>query len=410
MIASGGVGALRAPVRRHPHRRRRRGAGGQHLPLRRVHGRRRPRRCWRATAFRCASDGAPRGAAARGAHHRRPVEAQQAAGGRPARACGRRPTACARRCSTGSARTCRGWRCLDAFAGSGALGFEAASRGAAEVVLLERDPTLVAQPAASQAAAEGRRAARRARRRAGLDGRARAGGASTWCFSTRRSTRRSPCRRWPRRRGWSCAAASIYLEARAGVVPATAPRGWALHRQAPRRRGALPPVAARRRRLSTPGYTAARISVPRRASLDHRHPLTAVYPGTFDPMTLGPRGPDAPRRRLFDRLILAVAAGHHKRTMFTIAERLEMAHGDRRALPERRGDGLSRPAARLRRRPRRRGGGARPARGERLRVRVPDGRHEPPADARGGDAVPDAVGPVPVRLRHLRARDCHLGR
>ena len=32
-----------------------------------------------------------------------------------------------------------GWRCLDAFAGSGALGFEAASRGAAEVLLLERD-------------------------------------------------------------------------------------------------------------------------------------------------------------------------------------------------------------------------------------------------------------------------------
>jgi 16S rRNA (guanine966-N2)-methyltransferase len=35
-----------------------------------------------------------------------------------------------------------GWRVLDAFAGSGALGFEAASRGAAEVVLLERDPAL----------------------------------------------------------------------------------------------------------------------------------------------------------------------------------------------------------------------------------------------------------------------------
>ncbi len=32
-----------------------------------------------------------------------------------------------------------GWRCLDAFAGSGALGFEAASRGATGVVLLERD-------------------------------------------------------------------------------------------------------------------------------------------------------------------------------------------------------------------------------------------------------------------------------
>ena len=37
-----------------------------------------------------------------------------------------------------------GWRCLDAFAGSGALGFEAASRGAAEVVLVERDRKLVA--------------------------------------------------------------------------------------------------------------------------------------------------------------------------------------------------------------------------------------------------------------------------
>jgi pantetheine-phosphate adenylyltransferase len=54
-------------------------------------------------------------------------------------------------------------------------------------------------------------------------------------------------------------------------------------------------------------------------------PLTAVYPGTFDPMTLGHE--DLMRRaaRLFPRLILAVAAGHHKRTMFTIAERLEMA-------------------------------------------------------------------------------------
>ena len=57
----------------------------------------------------------------------------------------------------------------------------------------------------------------------------------------------------------------------------------------------------------------------------HKAPLTAVYPGTFDPMTLGHE--DLMRRasRLFDRLVLAVAAGHHKRTMFTIAERLEMA-------------------------------------------------------------------------------------
>ena len=33
-----------------------------------------------------------------------------------------------------------GARCLDAFAGSGALGFEAYSRGASEVVFLEKSP------------------------------------------------------------------------------------------------------------------------------------------------------------------------------------------------------------------------------------------------------------------------------
>lgn len=38
-----------------------------------------------------------------------------------------------------------GWRCLDAFAGTGALGLEAASRGAAAVQLVESDPGLVIQ-------------------------------------------------------------------------------------------------------------------------------------------------------------------------------------------------------------------------------------------------------------------------
>jgi 16S rRNA (guanine(966)-N(2))-methyltransferase RsmD len=44
-----------------------------------------------------------------------------------------------------------GWRVLDAFAGTGALGFEAASRGAAEVLLLERDGELVASLTAIKA-------------------------------------------------------------------------------------------------------------------------------------------------------------------------------------------------------------------------------------------------------------------
>jgi 16S rRNA (guanine966-N2)-methyltransferase len=56
-----------------------------------------------------------------------------------------------------------GWRCLDAFAGTGALGFEAASRGAASVQLVESDAA--GRPAAHPAAAPaGHRHARAARR------------------------------------------------------------------------------------------------------------------------------------------------------------------------------------------------------------------------------------------------------
>ena len=43
-----------------------------------------------------------------------------------------------------------GWRCADAFAGTGVLGFEAASRGALDVVLCEQDAALVDKLKASQ--------------------------------------------------------------------------------------------------------------------------------------------------------------------------------------------------------------------------------------------------------------------
>ncbi len=61
--------------------------------------------------------------------------------------------------------------------------------------------------------------------------------------------------------------------------------------------------------------------------------LTAVYPGTFDPMTLGHE--DLMRRasRLFERLIVAVAAGHHKRTLFSLDERMEIATELAKAYP-----------------------------------------------------------------------------
>ena len=53
-------------------------------------------------------------------------------------------------------------------------------------------------------------------------------------------------------------------------------------------------------------------------------PVIAVYPGTFDPLTLGHE--DVVRRatQLFEKVIIAVAAGHHKKTMFSLPERIEM--------------------------------------------------------------------------------------
>jgi 16S rRNA (guanine966-N2)-methyltransferase len=44
-----------------------------------------------------------------------------------------------------------GWRCVDPFAGTGALGLEAASRGATHVLLVEQDPQLVEQLRSLQA-------------------------------------------------------------------------------------------------------------------------------------------------------------------------------------------------------------------------------------------------------------------
>ena len=47
-----------------------------------------------------------------------------------------------------------GLRCLDAFAGTGALGFEAASRGAKDVLIIEQDGALIEQLKKTQAQLE----------------------------------------------------------------------------------------------------------------------------------------------------------------------------------------------------------------------------------------------------------------
>lgn len=53
--------------------------------------------------------------------------------------------------------------------------------------------------------------------------------------------------------------------------------------------------------------------------------MKAIYPGTFDPLTLGHE--DILRRaaRLFPQVVLAVAVAHHKKTLFSLDERLAMA-------------------------------------------------------------------------------------
>lgn len=60
---------------------------------------------------------------------------------------------------------------------------------------------------------------------------------------------------------------------------------------------------------------------------------TAIYPGTFDPITLGHE--DLARRasRLFDRVILAVADSHAKRPFFALDERVDMARQVLKDLP-----------------------------------------------------------------------------
>jgi pantetheine-phosphate adenylyltransferase len=51
----------------------------------------------------------------------------------------------------------------------------------------------------------------------------------------------------------------------------------------------------------------------------------AVYPGTFDPITLGHEDLIRRAAKLFDHVVLAVADSRTKRPLFTLAERIDMA-------------------------------------------------------------------------------------
>ena len=51
--------------------------------------------------------------------------------------------------------------------------------------------------------------------------------------------------------------------------------------------------------------------------------VIAVFPGTFDPITLGHQDLIRRSASLFSTVIVAVAAAHHKKTLFTLEERLD---------------------------------------------------------------------------------------
>jgi pantetheine-phosphate adenylyltransferase len=55
--------------------------------------------------------------------------------------------------------------------------------------------------------------------------------------------------------------------------------------------------------------------------------VVAVYPGTFDPITLGHEDILMRAANMFGKVILAVASAHHKKTLFTLQERIDMAKG-----------------------------------------------------------------------------------
>ena len=83
-------------------------------------------------------------------------------------------------------------------------------------------------------------------------------------------------------------------------------------------------------RAAAEGYNAR--TIHRRGARDVK--IGALYPGTFDPITRGHE--DLVRRcvRLFDRVVVAVAASPKKAPLFPLEERVALAQEVLRDLPE----------------------------------------------------------------------------
>ena len=61
---------------------------------------------------------------------------------------------------------------------------------------------------------------------------------------------------------------------------------------------------------------------------------TAVYPGSFDPITNGHLDLVQRAAKLFDRVIVAVAVNEDKRPLFTLEERLAMVKASIQSIPK----------------------------------------------------------------------------
>lgn len=206
---------------------------------------------------------------------------------------------------------------LDLFAGSGALGLEAVSRGAARAVLVDRDPRAVAACRANAAVLGSAPPVEvvRAEAFAFLRGPGRGLRADLVLLDPPYAFDR-----------WSELLAdlrSCQAVRSGGIVVAE-------------RSARTAPVAAagfRALRSSRYGDTAVDLLVaadettgvedlgPRREAVVQS---VAIYPGSFDPITNGHVGLIRRGLEIFDRLIVAVARNVAKETLFSAAEREEM--------------------------------------------------------------------------------------
>ena len=279
-----------------------------------------------------------------------------------------------------------GARVLDGYAGTGAVGIEALSRGAARVTFVESDrraQALIAENLAHCGVANGYAIIRATVARA-IDQLDAAAFGRYELFDI------------------------ILLDPPYDEQPDAVARGRRRAdraRRAARARARAPPPGAGDR--GTPRAGAAGDQRRLGAVVLRTETLMstlAVYPGSFDPLTNGHVDIISRGARMFDRIIVAILVNAEKSPLFSMEERVEIAREVFKAVAERRGRHLRRPAGRLRRAQAGAGHRARAARGVRLRVRVPDGADEPAAEAEDRDRVHDAG-----RAVHLHQLAAHQG-